>query len=310
MVDGEWWVVRSGWWVMRDFGTRRATKLAGLATALLLACGGCEKEEREDTRAPRAVKVLPSHGGNLERIQAAKVLRIGVKTDAPPFCFQDKDGPPRGFDVDIGYRLARFLGVEPNFVPVAGPERIERLKHGDVDVVIATLTATRRRARDVDFSLPYFQDQQGLLVKADSPLQSYRDLAGRKVAAIAGSTSIDNLKVVSPDAELVVVQSLYEAFEKLRSGAVGAVTGDGLQLQGLRLGAADGSAYRIAGEGFSVEPYVVGLPQNDSQFRARVDEFLTELWNSGAWTRLFNKWLGAQSPYNLEARFQMPVLPP
>jgi len=177
-------------------------------------------------------------------------------------------------------------------------------------VVIATLTATRRRAREVDFSLPYFQDQQGLLVKADSPLKSYRDLAGRKVAAIAGSTSIDNLKVVAPDAERVAVQSLSEAFEKLRSGAVDAMTSDGLQLQAVRLAAVEPAQYRIAGEGFSVEPYVVGLPQNDSQLRTRVDEFLTELWNSGAWTRLFNKWLGAQSPYNLEARFQMPVLPP
>ena len=53
--------------------------------------------------------------------------------------------------------------------------------------------------------------------------------------------------------------------------------------------------------------YVIGLPQNDSQFRARIDEALTEMWNSGVWTRLFNKWLGAQSAYNLEAHFQMPA---
>ncbi|MCY3024685.1 MAG: transporter substrate-binding domain-containing protein, partial [Planctomycetota bacterium] len=183
-------------------------------------------------------------------------------------------------------------------------------KRGDVDVVIATLTATRRRAREIDFSLPYFQDQQGLLVKAGSPIQSYRDLAGKKVAAIAGTTSIDNVKVVAPDAQTVPVQSLFEAFEKLRADTADAMTSDSLQLQATRLAAAEPAQYRIAGEGFSVEPYVIGLPQNDSQFRVRVDEFLTELWNSGAWTRLFNKWLGAQSPYNLEAHFQMPVLPP
>jgi len=55
---------------------------------------------------------------------------------------------------------------------------------------------------------------------------------------------------------------------------------------------------------------VIGLPQNDSAFRARVDEILTELWTSGAWTRIFNKWLGPESKYNLEPHFQMPVLPP
>ena len=165
--------------VMRHFDT-----MLGLAAAVLLALCGCEKDDREEKSAPPAVKGLSSHGGNLERIQAAKVLRIGVKSDAPPFCFQDKDGLPRGFDVDIGYRLARFLGVEPSFVQVAGPERVERLMRGEVDVVIATLTATRRRAREVDFSLPYFQDQQGLLVQADSPIKSYRDLAGKKVEKV------------------------------------------------------------------------------------------------------------------------------
>jgi polar amino acid transport system substrate-binding protein len=278
---------------------------------LLVAFAGCEKGEHAGRDASRETKGSAARGGNLQRIQAAKTLRIGIKTDAPPFCFQDKEGIPQGFDVDVGYRLARFLGVEPSFVPVSGPERLERVKRGDVDVVIATLTATRRRAREIDFSMPYFQDQQGLLVKAASPIQSYRDLGGKKVAAIAGSTSIDNVKVVAPDAQTLAVQSLSEAFEKLRDGSADAMTGDRLQLQGVRLSVhGDANGYRIAGEGFSVEPYVIGLPQNDSELRVRVDEFLTELWNSGAWTRLFNKWLGPQSPYNLEAQFQMPVLPP
>lgn len=287
----------------------RLSVLAAPVALLLLALCGCEKGEREGKAEPRAARSEPAQGGNLRRIQAAKTLRIGVKTDAPPFCFQ-KEGLPQGFDVDIGYRLARSLGVEPSFVAVGGPERLERLKRGDVDVIIATLTATRGRAREIDFSLPYFQDQQGLLVKSGSAIQSYRDLAGKKVAAIAASTSIENIKVVAPDAEAAAVQSLSEAFEKLRSGQVDAMTSDSLQLQGLRLGAPAPGEYRMAGEGFSVEPYVIGLPRDDSELRARVDEFLTELWNSGAWTRLFNKWLGAQSAYNLEARFQMPVLPP
>ncbi|HYG76207.1 MAG TPA: transporter substrate-binding domain-containing protein [Planctomycetota bacterium] len=281
-----------------------------LAVALLSGCG------KEQSSTPPKPDNAPAHGGTarsgdtLGRIQAAKVLRIGIKGDAPPFCFQDKEGNPQGFDVDIGFRLARALGVEPLFVTVTGPDRIPRLKKGDVDVVIATLTATRSRAKEIDFSLPYYQDQQGLLVKAATPIQSYRDLAGKKVAAVAQSTSIANIKIVAPDAQIVEVQSLGEAFEKLNNGAADAVTGDGLQLRAMRLAAPDQEQFRIAGEGFSAEPYVIGLPQNDSQFRAKVDEFLTELWNSGAWTRIFNKWLGSQSAYNLEAQFQMPVLPP
>jgi polar amino acid transport system substrate-binding protein len=291
---------------------KRLQTILGLSMIVALAAVlGCNKDNagtattKSETGSKKAAVV-----SQLERIQNAKVLRIGIKSDSPPFCFQDKEGNPQGFDVDVGFRLARALDVQPVFVTIKSSERIESLKKGDVDVVIATLTATRKRAKDIDFSIPYYQDQQMLLVKDSSAIKSYRDLAGKKVAAASNTTSIDNIKTVAPDAQVVSVGSVAEAFEKLGKDEVDAVTGDGLQLQGLRLGSADAAKYRIAGEGFSAEPYIIGMPQNDSQLRARVDEFLTELWNSGSWTRIFNKWLGAQSAYNLEAQFQMPVLPP
>ncbi|HYF52552.1 MAG TPA: transporter substrate-binding domain-containing protein [Planctomycetota bacterium] len=286
---------------------------------LMLLVLGCDKDKQEARETPP--EVLPSQSairnpqsaivsGHLARITESKVLRIGIKADAPPFCFVDKDGNPNGFDVELGHRLARGLGVQPVFVTVTSAERIEKLKKGEIDVIIATMTATRKRAKEVDFSLPYFQDHQSLLVKADSPIQSYRDLAGKKVAAQEGTTSIENLKTVAPDAAVVKVRSIADGFAKLNEGEAEALTGDGLQLQALRTNAADPNQYRIAGEGFSVESYVIGLPQNDSEFRARIDDILTEIWTSGVWTRIFNKWLGPESKYNLEPQFQMPVLPP
>lgn len=300
------------------------TKFAPLPLLLLAALAlltGCDKDREEKAGTgnepkpeakPESKSESPAAtpgGGNLARIQQAKVLRIGVKGDSPPFCFQDKEARPMGFDVDLGFRLARHLGVQPVFVTVATAERIDKLKKGEVDCIIATFTATRRRAREVDFSIPYFQDQQKLLVKADAAIQSYRDLGGKKVAAIRNSTSQDNLKVVSPEAQIVEVETTHQGLAKLAAGEVDAYTGDGMALLGARLGAEKPEDFRIAGEGFSVEAFVVGLPRNDSEFRCKVDEFLTQLWNSGSWTRLFDKWLGAQSPYNMQAQFQMPVLP-
>jgi len=294
--------------------TFRLPFLCALALALLIS--GCDKDqEREQPKQPEPVKpkVDPAPplaaSGHLERITQAKVLRIGVKGDSPPFCYLDKEGRPVGFDVDLGFRLARKLGVQPVFVTVPTAERVAKLKAGEIDCIIATFTATRRRAKDVDFSIPYFQDQQKLLVKAASPVQSYRDLSGKKVAVIRNTTSLNNLKVVAPDAKFVEVDTLAAGLSKLEAGEVDALTGDGISLLGLRLTSADPTQTRIAGEGFSVEPYVIGLPRNDSDFRGRVDEFLTELWNSGSWTRLFDKWLGEKSPYNLQAQFQMAVLP-
>ena len=288
--------------------------LLSLLVVLVSALAGCDKDSKEQvvvrTGPPEVSAPAAAAGSHLDKIKTAGVLRIGVKGDSPPFCFQDQESRPQGFDIDLGGRLARSLGVQPLFITVTAQERIEKLRKGEVDVVIATLTATRRRAQEIDFSMPYFQDQQGLLVKTASSIKSYRDLANHKVAALPGSTSIDNIKVVAPDCTVVEAKSLADAFAKLQSGEADAMTGDGLALRALQLNSPEAAQFQIAGEGFSVEPYVIGLPRDDSQFRTRVDDFLTELWNNGTWTRLFDKWLGSQSRYNLEAHFQMPVLPP
>ena len=298
------------------------------AMLLLVAAAGCnnDKEKEDDGRwhvveehtvvspsEPAAASNTVVAGGHLARIEAAKVLKIGVRIDSPPFGFvdqSDKDAVPQGFDVDLGFRIARALNAQPVFVPVTSKDRIEKLKSGEIDVLIATLTATRKRSHEIDFSMPYFQDQQSLLVAAASPIQSYRDLAGKKVGVAAGTTSLDNLKTVAPDCQTVIVGTNLEAYDKLQKGEVDAITGDGLTLRALNQNNADPKAFRIAGEGFSAEPYAIGLPQNDSQFRSRIDEILTELWTSGQWSRVFIKWFGPKTPYNLETHFQMPILPP
>ena len=296
--------------------------LLAALSLLLLAGAGCNSD-RDDyvviqttpavpasSAAVPAAPVAPATQGALARIMAAQVLRIGVREDAPPFGFKDKEDRPQGFDIDLGFRIARALKVQPVYVTVTSQNRIEKLKNGEIDIIIATLTATRHRAKEIDFSMPYFQDQQGLLVAAASPIQSYRDLSGKKVASAVGSTSIENLKVVAPDSQIVPVNSMKDAFEKLKKGEVDAITGDGMTLRALDYGSEDPKAYRLAGEGFSVEPYVIGLPQNDSQFRSQIDDLLTELWTNGIWTRVYNKWLGPETPYNMETHFQMPILPP
>lgn len=289
---------------------KRSVFLFSLFTGMLALTGCGDTAKPPATSTGGGTPPVAKSGGNLARIQSAKILKIGVRADRPPFGFTDTEGNPRGFDVDLGFRIARALDVQPLFVTVTSGDRIEKLKKGEVDILLATLTGTRRRAKEIDLSMPYFQDQQMLLVKSDSPILSYSDLAGKKVAALNGSTSIENIKKVKPDAVPTGYTTIKEAFEALTKGEVDALTGDGLAMRSLKLTAENPDSLRIAGEGFSVEPFVIGLPQNDSEFRAKIDDALTDIWNDGTWTRLFNKWLGAESAYNLQSDFKMNVLPP
>ena len=273
--------------------------LACITLAMLAGCNGKKNGGGTPKPAPKPKQTT------LDRIKAAGVLRIAIRSESPPFSFKDDKGNPRGFEVDMGFALAKRMGVRPDFIFVSVQDRMTQLQAGNVDCVMATLTATRSRCKEIDFSIPYFEDQQRLMVKKDSSIQSYRDLDGKKIAAMEPSTNFKNLTVVSPDCTPVGVQDMQAALKLLEEGQVDAITWDGVKLAALAH--EKGAAYRLAGEGFSIEPYCVGLPRNDSEFRYVVNDFLMDFWTSGQWAKSFHRWLGETPDVN--PTFQMPVLP-
>jgi polar amino acid transport system substrate-binding protein len=262
-----------------------------------------------------AVLVTASCGSRAERrddlaaITAAGTVRIGVKADAPPFGSRGA-GEISGFDIDIARAVADHLGVHFTLVVVTSADRFQQLHAGAVDLVVATTTITRGRERDVDFSLPYFQDGQGLLVPAASPVRSYADLAGKRVAAARGSTSLANIRQIAPDAVVVEVANSAGLLPALMNGTADAATSDTLILMGLRQAAAKPDAWRIAGDRFSTEPYGIAMRQDQSRLRDAVNEALNDLWTSGRWQAMYDAWFGPGTPYATRINFAMPVYGP
>ena len=121
--------------------------------------------------------------GTLQDIRARGKLTAGVKTDFPPFGFLDNKGVNKGFDIDIAKALSKELfgkGDAVEFVSVTSENRIPFLTSGRVDLVMATMTITEERKKEVDFSTPYFVTGQTMLVRANSKITKYQDLAEKK----------------------------------------------------------------------------------------------------------------------------------
>ena len=267
---------------------RALLPLLAIACVLFTACGGRD--------------------GAPDRLAAAKdrgVLTIGVKADAAPFGVQTRTGLA-GFDIDIAHAVADRLGCEVKLVPVTSADRIPRLQSGEVDLLVATMTITRARERQVDFSIPYFQDGQALLVRTGSPITGYKDLAGKRVAAVRGSTSADTLRQVAPEAEVVELGSMTELKDALLNERVEAITSDGFILMGLRQGE---KRLSFAGPRFSTEPYGIAMAQGQSALRDAVNEAVMDLWDSGQWRTIYDAWFGPGKPYQADIRFAIPVVP-
>ena len=102
-----------------------------------------------------AASAAPAWAGRLEDIQTSGVLRVGIALTGEPIGFRDADNQPVGYDVVVADRLAAALGVKLQVTEVDGAARITMLQAGQIDVVIANLTATLERAKAIDFTIPY-----------------------------------------------------------------------------------------------------------------------------------------------------------
>jgi polar amino acid transport system substrate-binding protein len=267
--------------------------IIGLVLLVATACG-------DGSRASTA-------GSDLDAVRERGMVRVGVKADTRPFGYR-VGGQLTGFDIDIANAVARQLGIEAvELVPVTSADRIAKLSGGAVDLVVASMTATRGRDREVDFSLPYFQDGQGLLVQADSALTSYLDLDGRLIGAVKGSTSAATIATVAPGATVVEFGDYTRLERALNAGTVDAITTDTLILVGMAK--ASGGALRLAGSAFTVEPYAIAVRENQSDWRDAINEALQALWESGQYQLIYQTWFGPGTPYADHVGFTMTTYP-
>lgn len=232
------------------------------------------------------------------KIKQAGTLRLGATQTSNLFSLlNEKDGKMRGFDAGLAQLLTRYIlgdGSKFQFTQVTSSTREQVLINNQVDMVLATYSITPARAEKISFAGPYYTSQAGVLVKSNNKaIQSYNDLAGKKVATQAGSTGPAILAQFAPKATVQEFQTHQEALDALRQGRVDAyVTDYTLLLNALSLGTGDA---RLAGAPFGAQdPYGIGLPKG-SDGVAFVNAFLKKIEADGTWAKLWTISIGQRT---------------
>ena len=163
-------------------------------------------------------------------------LIVGVRSDAKPFGYKDITGKLQGYDVDLGKKIAKEIfsteeAVE--FVPVTASNRISMLNTKKVDMLIATMSVTDQRQLVADFSVPYYVAGQAIVVPAKSDITSLRQLNGRQVIIIYGSTGEMSVRMNVPDATIIGYKTYIDGFNALKAGKADAMIADDTVLYGL-----------------------------------------------------------------------------
>lgn len=169
---------------------------------------------------------------SLAAIQERDVVTIGVFSDKHPFGFVNKKGENDGFDVYLARKIAKsLLGDESKvkFELVDAASRVEFLKSGKVDIVLANFTKTPKRAAVVDFATPYMKVSLGVVSKYGA-VKDVADLQGKKLIVNKGTTADLYFTKNHPEIELLKFNQNTEAFLALKDGRADALAHDNLLL--------------------------------------------------------------------------------
>lgn len=236
-------------------------------------------------------------------IRARGYLIAGVDLSTYHFGYLNPfDGQIEGFDIDMLHAVSAAIFGNPDqirFVALSDAQRIPALKSGEVDIVAHTMTETCARWKSVDFSTEYFDAQQRILVEQGSPIKGPQDLAGRKVCATTGSTSIGNL--IPYHARIVQVAFWTDCLVLLQQGQVDAISTDDGILAGL---AAQDPYARIVGPSFSNQPYGLAISKDHPDFVRFVNAVLAQMRADGQWTASYERWIGSPAPAPPPAQYQ------
>lgn len=234
----------------------------------------------------------------LDRIEESPSQKIvwGVKADTNLFgLYNIAESEIQGFDIDIAKAITDVItGDEANaeFIEVTSKTRIPLIKNGNIDAIIATMTISEERLKQVNFSEVYFAAGQSLLVPENSEINSVTDLtADHTVIAVKGSTSAINIREYSPNANIIELENYSEAFTALQSGQGDAVTTDNAILLGMM---ADSPGYRLAGEPFTNEPYGIAINHGQEDFLDAVNDALLTLIENGRYAEIFHHWFPSE----------------
>lgn len=219
-------------------------------------------------------------------------LIVGIRNDAPPFGFKDKNGFTVGYDADLARLIAKgILGDEKKveFVPVTASNRIMKLNSGEVDCLIATMSITTQRQQFLNFSTPYYMAGQVILVRSSSKATSLRDFTGKKLIIVFGSTSEKNLRSNVPEVTVIGYKTYNDAYNALKNGKADGIVADDTVLLGF---STNDKSVKLLPKRYSKEPYAVVFRKDDASinFTNKVDYIVENLQSTGRLNRLQEKW--------------------
>ena len=265
-----------------------------LALAALLALAGCSNGQNETNESASAetTKTSEAADNNSAATDDDNILRIGTEGAYAPFNYTNADGTLGGFDVEIANAICDDLQMTCEIIAQDWDGIIPGLKAGKYDAIVAAMSVTPERAKQVAFTDPYFSNALVFLAKKDSSFDpaNSSDINAHSIAAQRSTISSQWLENAYPKADMKLYDTLSNAFLDLGSGRVDAMISD--KLPALEwLGSASGSNYAIKGDEIDInDNFAIAVRPNDEALQTKINKSLANLKSNGTYDKINQKY--------------------
>jgi len=227
----------------------------------------------------------------------AKPKKVVIATDAsfPPMEFVNENKEIVGFDIDLMNAIAKVQGLQVEYKNTAWDGIFAGLESGDYDAILSSVTITDERKGKYDFSDPYINAGQAVVVRADeTAIKSEKDLTNKTVGAQIGTTGAFAVKDI-PGAVLKEYDTIDLALLDLVNKNLDAVVVD----------TPVAANYALASDQFKGKLKIVGKPFTDEYYGLVVrkgqmkellqafNEGLKKIKADGTYDKIYAKWIGA-----------------
>lgn len=229
--------------------------------------------------------------GNSNTVESIKNKgKIIMATEATfePFEFRENNDIV-GIDVEIAKEVAKELGVELVIEEMEFGSLLAAVSSGKVDFIVAGLSVDEDRKKSVDFSDPYFNASQMIIVKKDSSIASKADLEGKKIGVQQGTTGDKEASKIK-DATVERYTKTTDAVQALKQGKLDAIVLDNFPS---RVFVSKNPELKMLDDVLITDTYAIAVKKGNTELADTINKVLTRLKDSGELDKIIDKYSSA-----------------
>jgi len=260
--------------------------------ALVLVLAGCGGGTASDNTAEQTTDASTNAAGSYTLVKDGTLTCVSELGFAPFEYLDAGSTDPIGYDIDVANEIATRLGLDCNFLPSQDFDSlVPTIKEGGkADIAIAGITISDERAKEIDFSDPYFESNLALIVKSDSSdTQDSLDASGKKIACQTGTTGDAWIEENLPNAEKVPLTDISAGLAGVSTGSYDAYVVD-LPVAKKNLSDAF-TDLTILEEIATGEQYGIAVSKDNPELTKAINEALADMESDGTLQKIWDKWM-------------------